>query len=369
MVDTVGAAKALQSFILNNWFKGPSLFSFWTDQTEALRNGEQGDFPEDPGAGIVDSETADPQDVVLTRTQLVKNVKAFQNRAITQTAIAQLLAGRYPQETLRSDLGAFQNDMDTKGFDAMFRSMSASQHLNRGCTSMNRDRLGRLEAKLLSIPGLSKADLWWAVSPAAENSVSALFPSTQPVTLEQSRERGLAPATSINGTPGFQHMGVPGYLRRAWYAGGAIETYPRKGFSTLVAATGTMTVGGLSTGHALVVGQQMRVLDDDGDTVLAQGPLLTVGAASVTLAAASGVDGDQYSTANSGAQRLETDSAIAILFASSRCHVAFDFDIPQAYLVKRGGHAGFERQTYQQLGTMVQGTACFAVHFELVDLD
>lgn len=356
------AAKKVESAILDNWSRGQSLADLLT-QKDATKGGDSLDVGEDTTGGnagptIVRSEFADPEAKNMSRHQLIVNNPVFVNRNLSPTQMAQLLNGSYATEMVRSNIGHFRNAIDDIVVDKLMYGMSASAHANLATAAGTKSMLTRIEAKMLSIPGIREEDLLWILSPAAGATVGDLFNDVQPALISDSADLGKIKGRSINGTPAVRNAGIPGYLRR------------RKAIvSSAITGGDTLTLVMEDADHDFVVGQHVRTtgLDQDaGDSSISTDDCVvaTVSGTTITI-----VDTGFTDTANNGEGFLETDSAMALLIARSRCFYGSDQVIPQSSITKRTDAAGWVHQLFQHIGVLALSGAVRTVHFDLVEAE
>jgi hypothetical protein len=347
------AAKKVDPELLDTWSRGVSLSSLLTKKDTS--GGNSIDIGEDAtGPTIVRSETGNPTTRSLARNQLIVDQPVFLNENISPTQMKQLLNGNYAPELVRANVGAFRNKVDDIVVDKMLLGLSATQHSNLALAAATKAMLSRLEAKMLSIPGVRHEDLLWILSPAAQATIGDLFSDVVPATLLDSADFGKIKGRSINGTPAISHAGIPGYLRR------------RKAISASAITGGdTLTLTMEDADHDFVVGQRARTSGLTVDT----GDVGAATVASVSGVTVTFVDADFTDAADNGEGFLETDSAMALLIARSRCFFGADREVPESSITKRTDAAGWVHQMFDNIGVKCRSGAVRAVHFELVEAE
>ena len=350
------AAKKVDPVLLNNWSRGVQLASLLTlKETSGGNSVDIGEDTDGTNAGptVTRGEFADPEAKNMSRDQLIVNEPVFTNRNISPTQMAQIICGNYAEEMVKSNMGHFRNAIDNIVVDKLMFGLAAAKHTNLAVAAATKPMLTQVEAKLLSIPGIAEEDIFWIFSPAAGATVGDLFEDVQPATLLDTADLGKVKGRSINGTPAVRNAGVPGYLRRK-----------KNIASSSITGGDTLNLVMADADHDYVVGQHIRT----------QG--LTQNATSgMTIATVSGVDitvvdASFSDTGDNGTGTLESDSAIALCCARSRCFYGRDQVIPRSSIVERTDAAGWVHKLFQNIGVKVHSSGGVrVVHFELVDAE
>lgn len=360
MAEAALAQKFVDSALLNTWDKGPPLAALLVQKLVG-KGGDSVDVGSDDTGPTIheDTETADPESRSFARTQLIVNERVFLNSDISPTQMAQLLAGNYAPELVRADSGAFRNKIDDKVVNGLLRGLAATAHANLAVAAGSRPMITRMEAKMLSQPGVSEQDILWILSPAAGASMGDLFPDVQPAQIGDSVDMGKIKGRSVNGIPAIRHQGIPGYNRR------------RQGISaSSITGGNTLNLTMASANHGFVVGQRVRTqgLQVDAQDAVPAGPTIaTVAGAAITIV--DNAFSDDADNEPAPGAYLESDSAMAILICRSRCWYGTDQQIPLSSITKRTDAAGFSHQLFQHIGTKCFGGSVRALHFSLVEAE
>jgi hypothetical protein len=365
MAEVALAQKFVDEQLVDTWSKGAVIPSFFVPKLVA-RGGDSVDIGSDETGPSIheDTEIADPEDRNFDRTQLIVNEKVFLNSNISPTQMAQLLGGNFADELVRADGGAFKNKIDDKAVSGLLRNVPLSRHANVACAALSKPMLSRLEAKMGSLPGVTKADLLWLVSPAAAASMSDLFSDVQPATIADSADRGKISGRSFNGIPAVEHMAIPGYNRRRQII-----------IAAAITGGDTLTLTMSTANHGFVVGQRVLTsgLQVEAQDVEASPVIASVSGATITIVdAAHSDDADNLSaasTADDPTAFLYSNDAQAILIARPRVYYGSDQVIPLSSITKRTDNAGWSHQLFQHVGFQVKTGAARVLHAELVEAE